>query len=212
MAYVEPSTVAQGESTLLVWEAANATQVLISQGIGPVVPEGQIKIFPDQTTTYRVRAEGPGGSTEQLVTVEVTLTGAPSVDPGGEIPLQERFNTYIKPVFFGFDSAELSQEAKVTLDGNIRWLKQEGNGELRFSIEGHCDQRGTEEYNLALGDKRARVVRDYLVRGGIAGANIVTVTMGEESPFAAGDSEETHALNRRAHFVLIPTPGSSQNR
>ena len=106
----------------------------------------------------------------------------------------------IADVFFDYDSAELSSSAQSTLDANGKVLND--NASANVTIEGHCDERGTVEYNLALGDRRAASAKDYLVRFGIAGTRISTVSYGEERPFATGSDEAAFAQNRRAHFVV----------
>ncbi len=201
---LEPSTVQPGQSAMLSWEARNADQVVIDHNIGPVILSGRIKLFPDESATYQVTATGPGGSVSKSATVEVSGGSVFSTDGNGaDLPLDQRFASFVKPVFFKFDSADLSEDAEITLEGNARWLKRPGNSEIRFVIQGHCDRRGTEEYNLALGDKRAQVVRSFLLARGIDKARMAAVSMGEERPFAGGDSDEDHALNRRAHFRLL---------
>lgn len=199
---VEPESIARGDSALLSWEAEHADHVTISQNVGIVETSGRIRFFPDETTTYAVSAKGPGGTTTRDVTIRVTDAPVRLGEEDLELPLEERFERFVRPVFFEYDSAELSEEAKLTLDSNIGWLLRPENADLPFTIEGHCDERGTEEYNLALGDKRAQTVRAYLVENGVKASRITTVSLGEESPFDTGRTEEAWALNRRAHFVL----------
>ena len=102
--------------------------------------------------------------------------------------------------FFDYDSAELSSSAQSTLDADGKVLND--NASTSVTIEGHCDERGTVEYNLALGDRRAAAAKDYLVRFGIAANRISVVSYGEERPFASGADESAYAQNRRAHFVV----------
>jgi peptidoglycan-associated lipoprotein len=122
------------------------------------------------------------------------------------LSLEEQFQVFVKPVFFEFDSTVLTQESILTLDGNIRWLLRPENSGIRLLLEGHADERGSEEYNLALGDKRAQVVRDFLVDHGINPSRINTVSLGEERPFDHRKSEEAYALNRRTEFVFSDSP------
>jgi peptidoglycan-associated lipoprotein len=105
-------------------------------------------------------------------------------------------------VYFDFDSYNLTSEAKGTLDANARELKRVSTANI--SIEGHCDERGTKAYNLALGEKRANAARDYLVALGVSGSRISTVSYGKERPFDPGHDESAWAKNRRAHFVVNP--------
>ena len=97
---------------------------------------------------------------------------------------------------FGYDSSELSQEAKLTLDKQSRFLRV--NSDLTFTIEGHCDERGTREYNLALGEKRATAVRDYLVIEGISPDRIRVISYGKEKPAVVGSNDMAWSKNRRA--------------
>ena len=201
---IEPPSIKRGESALLIWEAQHSDLVNIDHNIGAVDTSGKIKFFPDETTTYRVVAEGAGGRTEKIVTVDV------SVGPGGvseedllQGSVEERFQQSVKPIFFSFDKATLSAEAKSDLDSNIRWLQRGENSHLRFVLEGHCDERGSEEYNLGLGDIRAQVVRGYLLEQGVEPFRITAISLGEERPFDARRTEEAWTLNRRVQFVLV---------
>ncbi len=108
--------------------------------------------------------------------------------------------TALKDIFFDFDKSAIRPDAKATLDNNIAWLK--GNPAVRIVIEGHCDERGTNEYNLALGNRRAKAGRDYLVAGGIDSKRISAISYGEERPFCLGHDEEAWQCNRRDHFVV----------
>jgi peptidoglycan-associated lipoprotein len=106
----------------------------------------------------------------------------------------------LKPVFFEYDSAELAGDSQQTLNGNAQLLKKYGAWVI--TIEGHCDERGTAEYNLALGERRALAAREYLVSLGIPADRLRTVSYGKEFPFDPGKSEASYAKNRRAHFVI----------
>jgi len=107
----------------------------------------------------------------------------------------------LPPVYFEFDSFSLSEEARNTLRKSAEWMKSHSS--LKVLIEGHCDERGTEEYNLALGERRAKSVRDYLVQLGVSSDNLSTISYGEEFPVDARHNEEAWAKNRRAEFVII---------
>lgn len=107
----------------------------------------------------------------------------------------------LQDVFFDFDKSVLRDDAKKSLTENIQWLKV--HPAIQIRVEGHCDERGTNEYNLALGDRRAKVVRDYLVTGGIDAKRISTISYGEERPFVQGHDESAWKWNRRGHFVVV---------
>jgi peptidoglycan-associated lipoprotein len=104
-------------------------------------------------------------------------------------------------VLFAFDRAELSEAARATLKGNAEWLKK--NAVARVQIEGHCDERGAEDYNMALGAKRAQAAMDYLNTLGISGSRLSTISYGEEVPACKDHSEPCWAKNRRARFVIV---------
>jgi len=106
----------------------------------------------------------------------------------------------LEDVYFDYDKAELRTEARASLSKNAEWMKRWPS--TRVLIEGHCDARGTNEYNLALGEKRAAAARDYLASLGISGDRLQIVTKGEESPFCLEETEECFAQNRRGHFIL----------
>jgi peptidoglycan-associated lipoprotein len=109
---------------------------------------------------------------------------------------------WIDDAFFDFDSFVLTSSAQSALSRSAQWLRD--HPDYALHVEGHCDERGTEQYNLALGERRANTARTYLVSLGIDGGRLTTVSYGEERPFADGHDEETWAQNRRAHLVLGP--------
>jgi peptidoglycan-associated lipoprotein len=108
---------------------------------------------------------------------------------------------YLQDAFFGYDEAALSANGESALTTSASWLKQ--NQQYNLLIEGHCDERGTEQYNLALGDRRANIAREYLATLGVDASRIRTVSYGEERPFDAGHDESAWVKNRRAHLVLV---------
>jgi len=110
----------------------------------------------------------------------------------GEKPLED--------VYFDYDKAELKGEARAALDKDAQWLRRWPS--TKIMIEGHCDSRGTNEYNLALGDKRATAARSYLVGLGVPADRIMAVSKGEESPFCTEETESCWSQNRRGHFIL----------
>lgn len=104
-------------------------------------------------------------------------------------------------VFFDFDKYEIRSDGKPVLQEVASWLLK--NPETKLSIEGHCDERGTNEYNLALGDRRAKSARDFLIALGVASKRVEIVSYGEEKPQCTEQTEECWAKNRRAHFVVL---------
>lgn len=117
---------------------------------------------------------------------------------GQDVDRVARERGWIRDAFFGFDSTTLDADARAALDTSARWLRDQPR--VRVTIEGHCDERGTEQYNLALGDRRAETARQYLAALGVDPDRISTVSYGEERPFAHGSNEEAWQQNRRAHI------------
>lgn len=133
-----------------------------------------------------------GGSSETLDNSPINM-GATGSDSGSIEGL--------KTVFFPYDSSALSEGESQKLMGNIEWMKK--NSSAKLTIEGHCDQRGSAEYNLALGERRANAVRQVFISHGIKASRVTTVSFGKEKLLSQGDSEESMAKNRRANFVPV---------
>jgi peptidoglycan-associated lipoprotein len=108
----------------------------------------------------------------------------------------------LRTINFEYDKAALSTEARKTLSENANWIRENTN--VNIQIEGHCDERGSVEYNLALGERRAKSVKTYLTNLGIDGNRLSIISYGKEKPIAQGDSEDAWARNRRANFVPLP--------
>ena len=119
-----------------------------------------------------------------------------------ELNRMARERGWIADVFFGFDSFVLTPAAQSALARDAQWLRD--HPDYAMNIEGHCDERGTEQYNLALGDRRANTARTYLISLGVDGDRLTTLSYGEEHPFDEGHDEEAWAQNRRAHVVIGP--------
>jgi peptidoglycan-associated lipoprotein len=183
---------------------ARLRSVLVLAAIAALVSCGGPKRPPVLTTTPAGEAgtERPSDTSERL-------------DPGpdlraldGEFPAGEDFAYSDSPggggpladIRFEFDRATLTDEARATLERHALWLQS--RREVRLTIEGHCDERGTVEYNLALGEQRARAARDYLVSLGVAPERLRTVTYGKERPLDPSSTEQAWARTRRAHFVV----------
>ena len=155
--------------------------------VGPERPGGPIGDVPG------VNDVGPGGGALPSNLSEL------SADPNQPAALRD--NT----VYFAYDSADVRAGETSKLDAIASYMKSGGSKAIR--IEGHCDERGTEEYNRALGERRALAAREYLVRAGVSGAQIDTRTMGEDNPAVPGHTEAAWSKNRRAEFILLQVPG-----
>lgn len=195
-----PSNVEKGQQTQLTWRTDNATDVSI-EGIGPVQPSGSQMVTPEQSTTYRLMAKGPGG--EQAATARVTVT-VPAPPPVMEQPVtqsdEQWFASNVKDAYFDYDSAAIRADAQQAINASAQALAQKPN--FRVLIEGHCDERGSTEYNLALGDERARAVKNALVAAGVNASRINTTSFGKEKPACTEATESCWQQNRRGHFVL----------
>jgi peptidoglycan-associated lipoprotein len=195
-----PTTLKRGDRSTLSWTSSNADSIVIDSGVGNVAANGSISIAPLESTTYTAIAKGPGGDARASTRVTVIRGEAKSdITETDLAALQKAIDDgQVKPVFFAYDSAELSPEARATLEQDSRMFRR--YPDVTIIVEGHCDERGTEEYNLALGDRRAQAAKDYLVQLGIPADRIQTISYGEEKPFALGSNEAAWAQNRRAHF------------
>ncbi len=129
-----------------------------------------------------------------------TPVPTPTPTPETPVPVPTVTAGDFTDVFFDLDSYALRADAKAALDGAARLLRD--HADVSVTLEGHCDERGTVEYNQALGEKRANAARDYLVNAGVPAARIQSLSYGKERPFAEGHDESAWAQNRRAHFVL----------
>jgi len=106
----------------------------------------------------------------------------------------------LKDAFFDFDKSNIRDDQKAALNEDVTWLK--ANGQAKVTVEGHCDERGTNEYNLALGERRAKAVKDYMVAAGIPADRVATISYGKERPFVLGHDESAWKWNRRGHFAV----------
>jgi peptidoglycan-associated lipoprotein len=201
----EPSTIDRGGSATLQWEARNAANVTITPGVGDVALTGNRAVNPASSVSYQATATGPGGSATDIVRVTVNVPAPPPVvDEPPRRPTVTSGNIFdqnVNDVFFLYDKADIRPEMVSVLQRNAAWLK--ANPNVRFRIEGNCDERGSEEYNLGLGDRRANAVKEYLLSQGVPATRITTVSYGEERPVCREETEACFEKNRRAHFEEI---------
>jgi peptidoglycan-associated lipoprotein len=207
------TTITAGQSATLSYTAQNATTVTINPGIGAVQPatSGTRQVSPMATTSYTATATGPGGTANSAaVNITVNQPPPPPAPPRPTPPppppagpsLDELFTRTMQPIFFDFDKYSIRADQEPTLLAIAAWLKQNQN--VRFTIEGHADERGSQEYNIALGDERAASTKKYLAGQGIAENRMNTVSYGEERPVCKDPTEACWQRNRRAAFVRIP--------
>ncbi len=191
------SSINKGESAKLSWTTTDANNVSIAPEVGAVTPQGSTTVTPADSTTYTLTASGPGGSTD--ATARVTVNAPPPPPAAKTSTFDELFTQEVRDAYFDLDKAEIRPDAREALQKTASFLK--GYPQAHVTIEGHCDERGSTEYNLALGDRRANAVKAYLVNLGIPAANLNTVSYGKEKPFCMESSEACWQQNRRGHFI-----------
>jgi peptidoglycan-associated lipoprotein len=197
-----PAAIEKGQSSTLTWSTTNASSVTISGGVGTVEASGNRNVSPSESTTYTARASGAGGTATAEARVTVTAPPAAEAPKPVRISDAEFFAANVKDVYFDYDKYDIRDDSANTLKMDARALSDSERSRLRFTIEGHCDERGSEKYNLALGDRRANSAKEYLVNLGISADRIDTISYGKERPFCTESNEECWQQNRRAHFVL----------
>jgi peptidoglycan-associated lipoprotein len=193
-----PNAIDAGKSTTLTWQTTNATDVSID-GIGPVDLSGSRQVTPADSTTYHLLAKGAGGTQEATARVTVNSAPAPPPEPVSNATEEELFARNVKDIFFDYDKYDIRASEQGSLQADAQFLQQHPN--IRITIEGHCDERGSTEYNLALGTSRADAVKNALIQAGLGGDRIKTFSYGKEKPFCTESTEECWQQNRRGHFV-----------
>jgi peptidoglycan-associated lipoprotein len=200
MLTANPNTISAGQASTLTWTTDFATSVTID-GIGKVDPSGSTKVTPTESATYRLVAKNDSGTKEATARITVTPAAAPpptSSSTGNESDAR-LFSQNVKDVFYAYDSYEITQQYEATIQADARFLQQHPS--MSFLIEGHCDERGSIEYNLALGENRAQAAKQALVQAGVSATRMRTISYGKEKPFCTESTESCWQQNRRAHFV-----------
>jgi peptidoglycan-associated lipoprotein len=195
---VNPNTMQAGQTASLTWQTGNATDVSID-GIGAVQPNGSQSVSPSNSTTYHLVAKGPGGSQEATARLTVTPAPAPPPPPTPSVSDEDLFSQNVKDVYFDYDKADLRGDQQSSIQADAQFLNQHPN--INITIEGHCDERGSTDYNLALGDSRASSVKSALTAAGVNASRIKTISYGKEKPFCTESNEACWQQNRRGHFV-----------
>jgi len=193
-----PSSVNKGESATLSWNSTDATQLTIAPEVGAVTAQGTTKVTPSDSTSYTITATGPGGSASATASVTVNAPPPPPPPPPGPSD-DELFLKEVRDAYFDYDKADLRPDARAALSKTADFLKNYPR--FKVTIEGHCDERGSTEYNLGLGDRRASAVKQYMVSLGISADRVNTVSFGKEKPFCNESNESCWQQNRRGHFV-----------
>jgi peptidoglycan-associated lipoprotein len=193
-----PSSLNKGDSATLSWNSTDATQLTIAPEVGAVTAQGSTKVTPSDTTTFTITATGPGGSASATATVSVNAPPPPPPPPSG-LTDDDLFLREVRDAYFDYDKADLRPDARTALSKTADFLKN--NPRFKVTVEGHCDERGSTEYNLGLGDRRANAVKQYIVSLGVAADRVNVVSFGKEKPFCMESNEACWQQNRRGHFV-----------
>ena len=188
-----------GDQVTLSWSSTNATTLNLSPDIGAVTAQGMTPVSPRASITYTVTATGPGGAADSSVHITVSPQ-APAAPATHEESLQELFDKDVRDAYFDYDAADIRADARDALSQTAQFLRS--NPQVKVVIGGHCDERGSTEYNLALGDRRAAAAKQFLISLGISADRMETTSYGKERPFCTASTEVCYQQNRRAHFAM----------
>jgi peptidoglycan-associated lipoprotein len=200
----DPVAIDLGQSVVLNWRTQNANVVSID-GIGQVNANGTQTVAPSNSTNFHLIAKGDGGSTEANVRVTVNVPVAPTPPPAdasanADLTSDSAFHQAVADVFFDYDSYELRPDGQTAVSAAATYLN--AHPAVKVVIGGYCDDRGSAEYNLALGENRANSAKSALVSAGIAASRIRVVSFGKEKQFCTDETESCWQQNRRAQFSV----------
>jgi len=191
-----PDAIQQGNSTTLTWQTQNASDITIT-GLGTVPASGTRSVTPDASTTYTLVAKGPGGTEDASARVTVTSPVANRTPSPSD---EDLFAKNVKDVWFDYDKADIRSDQALTAQNDASFLLQHPS--IKVLVEGHCDNRGSEEYNLALGTSRAESLKRTLLEQGVSADRVQTMSYGKEKPFCTQDNDQCWQQNRVDHFSV----------
>ncbi|MES2391726.1 MAG: OmpA family protein [Acidobacteriota bacterium] len=200
----DPLAIDLGQSVVLNWRTTNATAVTID-GIGQVSVNGTQTVSPSNSTNFHLVAKGDGGTTEANVRVTVRVaelppTPANTTGTEGDMGSEAAFHTHVKDLYFDYDSFTLRGDAQSAIEEAARYLA--ANPSIKILIAGYCDDRGSAEYNITLGENRANSAKSALLAAGVAPGRIRVVSYGKERQFCTDETEACWQSNRRDQFTL----------
>jgi peptidoglycan-associated lipoprotein len=197
----DPVAIDLGQSVVLNWRTENATSATID-GIGDVNLNGTQTVSPSSSTNFHLTAKGDGGATEANVRVTVRVPVAPTAPAPSEADMgsEAAFHQNVKDIFFDYDSYDLRPDANTSVTQAASYLN--AHPAIKVVIGGYCDDRGSAEYNLALGENRANSARSALVSAGISANRLRVISYGKEKQFCTEETESCWQQNRRAQFSL----------
>jgi len=194
----EPSAISAGDQVTLTWKTTDATSVSI-EGIGDVPTSGTKSVTPTASTNYHLVAKGEGGTADDTARVTVS-TPPPVQQPTTSMSAEEEFKANMQDIFFDYDAYDVRSDAQGTLSKDAAYLNSHPT--IRVVIGGYCDERGSNEYNIGLGQNRANSAKTALVTAGVAASRIRVISYGKEKPFCTESTEACWQQNRRAGFSI----------
>jgi peptidoglycan-associated lipoprotein len=199
-----PASIQSGQSSTLTWSTQNATDITLEGN--KVDASGSQSVSPTETTTYHLTAKGAGGAQDATATVTVTAPPPPPPPPPTPPPPpsltdDQLLAQALTDIYFDFDKADLRPESVQTLARGAEVIKAHPSWIVQ--IQGNCDERGSTEYNLALGARRASAAQQALAQGGVGASQLKTISYGKEKPVCTESNEDCWQKNRNDHFVLM---------
>jgi len=196
----DPGAIDLGQSVVLNWRSQNASAVSID-GIGDVNLNGTQTVSPSNSTNFHLLAKGDGGTAEANVRVTVRVPVAPTAPPpAADMGSEAAFHQNVQDIFFDYDSYDLRPDASTSVTQAASYLA--AHPSIKVIIGGYCDDRGSAEYNLALGENRANSARAALVSAGVSSNRLRVISYGKEKQFCTDETESCWQQNRRAQFSL----------
>jgi peptidoglycan-associated lipoprotein len=197
----DPAAIDLGQSVVLNWRSQNASSVTID-GIGDVNLNGTQTVSPSNSTNFHLIAKGDGGVAEANVRVTVRVPVAPTAPPAtaADMGSEAAFHQNVQDIFFDYDSYDLRPDASTSVTQAASYLA--AHPAIKVIIGGYCDDRGSAEYNLALGENRANSARTALVSAGVSANRLRVISYGKEKQFCTEETESCWQQNRRAQFSL----------
>lgn len=198
-----PGTIDQGGQATLRWAVEHATNVQIAPALGPVQESGSRSIFPASDTMYTLTATGPGGTASATASVNILVHSASKMPDQATKDQIQALLDRIQDAYFDYDRHNIRPDAQTALVADAKTLGEilKQYPDYKLTVQGYCDERGSEEYNLALGEKRAQQAKEYLASLGVPAAQLKTISYGKEKQVCDEHDEACWQKNRRAHIT-----------
>jgi peptidoglycan-associated lipoprotein len=196
----DPLSIDLGQSVVLNWRTTNASSVSID-GIGDVPVNGTQTVSPASSTNFHLVAKGDGGTTDANIRVTVRVPVMPTAPSGeGDMGSDAIFHSKVQDLFFDYDSYDLRADAQTSIAEAAAYLN--ANPNIKVLIGGYCDDRGSAEFNITLGENRANAAKQALVAAGVSAGRIRVVSYGKERQFCSEENESCWQQNRRDQFSI----------